>query len=103
MDALTSYDPHARLEALKAAKAKALDEIRATLQRAQESLGAQDHWAVRERLAKELKRAMDACTDTVDDLLFSEVTECEQEIEAADEAISARDNADLRRSAPVVL
>lgn len=96
-------DARSRLDALKAIKATALDEIRASLQKAQEALGAQDHPLVRARLDRELSAAMDACTDSVDDLLFSEVREAEQEIDAADDALGAIERADLRSSAPVVL
>lgn len=92
-----------RLDALKIIKATALDEIRATLQRCQEAMGPQDHWEVRQRCERELKRAMEEAEQTVGDLMFSELEEAQDEINAADDRMGSLEDADLHRSSPIVI
>src|SRR5690349_2332440 len=81
-----------RLDALKASKAKAMDSIRSALSTLQQEVRCSD----RDRL-----HAIDCIADAVNDMAWDAITAIENEISARNDAISAAEEMDLRRSSPV--
>ena len=81
-----------RLDALKASKARAMDSIRSALSTLQREVRCSD----RDRL-----HAIDCIADAVNDMAWDAITAIENEISARDDAISAAEEMDLRRSGPV--